>query len=91
MPRKNITEELNSRVKDILDYDFDKMLENIEKYNGKTGPEIELNGIKGRWINKEESDNWIGDIPLDLYEINIDPNPIVINKKAKNGNSKIFF
>lgn len=44
-------------------------------------PEIEINGIKGHWINKDESDNWNGDIPLSEYPINVDNNPIVIYKK----------
>lgn len=45
------------------------------------GPEIEINGVKGTWMNKDEADNWTGDLPLSAYPINVDNDPIVIHKK----------
>lgn len=84
MSKGNFTVDLNSRMQEIKDYDFDVMLKNIQKYNGKTGPEIDVNGERGAWLNKEEEDDWDGDIPLDQYEINADPNPIIIYKKNDN-------
>ncbi len=65
--------------------DIDKLLKLINSRNSsssiKIDPEIEINGIKGLWVNKDESDNWKGDIPLSEYPINVDDNPIVIHKK----------
>lgn len=85
MSKGNITVDLNSRMQEIKDYDFDMMLKNIQKYNERNGPEIVVNGERGVWLNKEEEDDWDGDIPLDQYEINADPNPIIIHKKNDNG------
>lgn len=39
---------------------------------------IEINGVRGIWLNKEECDNWKGDLPLSNYEINSDPEPELI-------------
>lgn len=36
---------------------------------------------KGYWLNKEETENWQGPIPIDEYRLNEDPNPIVVKKK----------
>lgn len=46
-------------------------------------PVIEVNGEKGVWINKHESDNWNGEIPLSEYKVNVDRNPQIIQKKAE--------
>lgn len=43
--------------------------------------EINLDGIRGLLLNKEELSHWTGLIPLNLYDINHDPNPEIINKK----------
>lgn len=45
--------------------------------------EIEVNGEKGVWVNKEDDFNWTGDIPLSEYKINVDNNPLIIHKKPK--------
>jgi len=50
----------------------------------KTGtrlPVIEVNGVKGYWINKDEVENWGGKVPVDQYQINYDRNPKIIKKK----------
>lgn len=42
---------------------------------------IEINGIRGIWLNKDEVESWKGEIPLSKYEINSDPNPEVVKLK----------
>ncbi len=34
------------------------------------------------WLNKSEVDNWLADSSLSEYQINDDPNPIIIKKKT---------
>ncbi|CAF1010698.1 unnamed protein product [Brachionus calyciflorus] len=42
---------------------------------------IEVNGHKGIWANRDEVLNWKGEIPIENYPINQDPNPKIIHKK----------
>lgn len=44
--------------------------------------EIQWNEHRGIWLNKSEVINWKGEIPLNEYSINEDPNPEVITKKT---------
>lgn len=44
---------------------------------------IEINGIKGIWLNKAEVENWKGEIPLSEYQINNDKTPEVVKLKPK--------
>lgn len=44
-------------------------------------PVIEVNGIKGYWINKDEVANWQGKIPIEKFPINFDRSPKIIRKK----------
>lgn len=44
--------------------------------------EIEVLGKKGIWLNKNESLNWHGSVPLCNYEINQDKRPQFIYKKS---------
>jgi hypothetical protein len=48
----------------------------------QSSEEIEVNGLKGQYLNKSEVVNWKGDLPIEEYEINVDEEPEVINKKA---------
>jgi len=41
---------------------------------------INVNGQSGVWLNKHESINWQGPMPLSKYAINTDPNPEIIVK-----------
>lgn len=43
--------------------------------------EINVLGERGVWLNKSQTENWHGDIPLEKYEINKDSNPEMIFKK----------
>jgi hypothetical protein len=44
--------------------------------------EITVNDTtRGIWLNRHENQNWRGELPLDQYKLNVDPNPIVIHKK----------
>lgn len=61
-----------------LDNILDKLTSSI---NQQAGPIIEVNGESGEWINKDDSDNWLGDVPLSKYPIHVDSNPLIINKK----------
>ena len=45
--------------------------------------EITVNGQRGIWANKIESENWRGTIPLNQYTINEDPNPDIITKRSQ--------
>ncbi|RNA19278.1 hypothetical protein BpHYR1_021380 [Brachionus plicatilis] len=45
---------------------------------------IKVNDVTGTWINRDESLNWKGVLPLDQYALNNDPNPIVVKKKPLN-------
>jgi hypothetical protein len=45
--------------------------------------QITINGESGVWINKSESTNWKGPIPLTDYMLNEDPNPEIIRKKSE--------
>lgn len=68
--------------------EIDKFLKGLKVSNSnsnRTYPEIEINGIKGTWVNEDESDNWAGDIPLSEYPINVDNDPIIIHKKYEDG------
>ena len=44
--------------------------------------EIEVLGQRGIWLNKSESTNWKGDIPLEKYSINVDSQPEIITKRS---------
>jgi len=44
---------------------------------------ITVIGNYGVWVNREEVLNWRGDIPIENYQINEDPNPEIITKKSK--------
>ena len=62
--------------------ELDKILNNLmTNINQQPGPMITVNGESGEWVNKHESDNWIGDVPLSQYPIHIDSDPLIINKK----------
>jgi len=45
---------------------------------------IEINGIRGIWLNKAEVENWRGEIPISEYPINNDPNPELVRLKQAN-------
>jgi hypothetical protein len=45
------------------------------------GEQIVLNNQRVTLLNKEENTNFRGPIPLEQYQINSDPNPVVIRKK----------
>jgi hypothetical protein len=45
--------------------------------------QITANKEKGLWLNRCETCNWKGDVPLSEYPINDDPCPHVIKKKSK--------
>ena len=45
--------------------------------------EITVNGQRGIWANKIESENWRGTIPINQYSINEDPNPDIITKRSQ--------
>ena len=54
--------------------------------------EITVNGERGIWANRAEVNNWKGCVPLGEYQINVDPNPEVITKRAcQMLECKIFF
>ncbi len=42
---------------------------------------IEINGIRGIWLNKEEVENWKGDIPISQYTFNQDQEPEIVKIK----------
>ena len=42
---------------------------------------IEINGIRGIWLNKAEVENWKGEIPISEYAINDDSNPELVKLK----------
>jgi hypothetical protein len=44
--------------------------------------EITVNGQRGIWANRNEVLNWRGVCPLAEYQINADPNPEIITKRA---------
>ncbi|RNA05578.1 hypothetical protein BpHYR1_048824, partial [Brachionus plicatilis] len=45
--------------------------------------EIEVNGEKGIWANKNEVINWRGELPIHEYKINTDINPEVLIKNSR--------
>lgn len=47
------------------------------------GDEIMVNGQRGIWANRMEAAGWKGDVPIEQYPINQDPNPELIVKKSK--------
>lgn len=49
----------------------------------KSTDTITINGETGRWLNKEESAKWKGDVPLNEYTINHCLRPLVVHKKLK--------
>ena len=66
--------------------DFDSKIEESIRKSTKPIPSkeveiIEINGIRGIWLNKEEVENWKGEIPLSQYEINVDPEPELVKLK----------
>jgi hypothetical protein len=44
--------------------------------------EIDFGGLRGFWINKAESQRWTGEMPLNEYQVNEDPNPEIITKQT---------
>jgi hypothetical protein len=44
--------------------------------------EITVNGQRGIWANRSEVLNWRGVCPISEYQINADPNPEIITKRA---------
>jgi len=71
------TGEVESQVeRAILDADNPLPFENQE--------EITLsNNERAFWLNKDENASWRGQLPIDQYRLNVDPNPTVIVKKPK--------
>jgi hypothetical protein len=59
-----------------------KSKEPIEFPIENSNEEIEVLGEKGIWLNKNESFNWHGSVPLCNYEINQDKRPQIIYKKS---------
>ena len=45
--------------------------------------EIEVNGERGIWANKNEVINWRGELPINEYQINKDENPEVLIKNSQ--------
>lgn len=45
--------------------------------------EISILGQHGIWLNKKESDNWKGEVPLSQYPINMDSDPEILTKKSQ--------
>lgn len=45
--------------------------------------EIEVLGQRGIWVNKNEVNSWRGEVPIDQYLINEDPNPEIITKRSQ--------
>lgn len=41
------------------------------------------NNERAFWLNKDENASWRGQLPIDQYRLNVDPNPTVIVKKPK--------
>lgn len=41
------------------------------------------NNERAVWLNKEENSTWRGQLPLEQYRLNVDPNPNVVVKKPK--------
>ena len=72
----NHTEQLSKVEEQLL-----KSLEPIEFSIENSNEEIEVLGQKGIWLNKDESLDWHGKIPLCNYEINKDERPHVVYKK----------
>lgn len=58
-----------------------EILSSSKPINVKGSKEITVNGERGIWINKDESDNWRGEISIDKYKINEDRHPKVITKR----------
>jgi hypothetical protein len=44
---------------------------------------ITVNGQTGQWLNRKETTQWKGDLPLKEYTINQCSDPIVVHKKCK--------
>ena len=59
----------------------EKILRAKEPIRITESEEIELNSIKGLWLNKSEVKNWSGIIPLSEYIINQDDDPLIIKKQ----------
>jgi hypothetical protein len=57
---------------------------NIEPLTVKEVEQITVLGNTGIWSNREEVSEWKSDISITDYQINEDPNPIVIRKKYQN-------
>lgn len=47
------------------------------------GEEIVVNGQRGIWANRMEAAAWKGDVPIEHYPVNQDPEPELIVKKSK--------
>ena len=45
--------------------------------------EIEVLGQRGIWVNKSEVSDWRGEVPIEHYHINEDPNPEIITKRSQ--------
>lgn len=59
------------------------ILRSLEPIDINETEEIEVLGQRGIWANKSEIANWRGELPINEYLINHDPNPEVITKKSK--------
>ena len=57
---------------------------NIEPLTVKEVEQITVLGNTGIWSNREEVSEWKSDISITDYQINEDPNPILIRKKYQN-------
>lgn len=51
---------------------------------------VNVNGITGVLVNKDEIENWRGEIPLNEYPINNDPNPVIIRKQLTSSPQTVF-
>lgn len=57
------------------------ILNSTEPITTESSEVIEVNGVRGIWLNKSEVESWQGEIPITEYEINIDSDPEIVKLK----------
>lgn len=76
-------EIINKESSDILSETEKKVLRSLDPIEVNEEEIVTVLGQQGIWINKQEVNNWRGDVPISDYPINEDPNPEIVQKRVQ--------
>lgn len=92
-PKNNCSSECTESNKILPSYVSkieQAILNSTEPITTESSEVIEVNGVRGIWLNKSEVESWQGEIPLTDYEINNDSDPEIVKLKHASKYKTLF-